>query len=275
MPRQSNSDEHFRELLCAICNGNITHAHWEMLLGRSPLRASNKTDFKNATHLFFDKESVVEYNYQSLQTLGNVIAKIEAVNSDYTAKATKSDEAGGLDSVIFLTKHAKVMLTSNLWQQAGLCNGTTSIVEDIIYTKNQNPPSLPISIIVEFEKYTGPPFITDHPTWVPIPPITYEWTTSQRHSRKQLPLRLCYAMTIHKSQGQTLEKAVIDLGDRERTAGLIFVALSRLRHLNDLLVKPMTFKRLETISKSKVIHTRIHEEERLQKIHNSTELQFE
>ena len=59
----------------------------------------------------------------------------------------------------------------------------------------------------------GPPFITEYPKYVPIPPVTYEWTTNIRHSRRQLPIRLCYAMTIHKSQGQTLEKAVIDLGD--------------------------------------------------------------
>ena len=127
------------------------------------------------------------------------------------------------------------------------------------YTKNENPPLLPVSVLVEFIKYNGPPFIPEHPTWVPIPPVTFEWTTTRRHSRRQLPLRLSYAMTIHKSQSQTLDKAVIDIGDKERTAGL--VALSRLRKLTDIFIKPMTFQRLESISSSKQIKNRLNEEE--------------
>jgi ATP-dependent DNA helicase PIF1 len=44
-----------------------------------------------------------------------------------------------------------------------------------------------------------------------------------------MPFRLAYALTIHKSQGQTLSKAVIALGKKEQTLGLTHVALSRLR----------------------------------------------
>jgi hypothetical protein len=53
------------------------------------------------------------------------------------------------------------------------------------------------------------------------------------------PLRLSYAMTIHKSQGQTLDKAVINIGSKERAAGCTFVAISHLRHLSD---GPMSFE---------------------------------
>ena len=42
------------------------------------------------------------------------------------------------------------MLTSNLWQQAGLCNGAQGIVSDILYAQGQKPPSLPIGILVNF-----------------------------------------------------------------------------------------------------------------------------
>ena len=265
--RQNNSTHNFRELLTAIRNGHITQQHWHTLLTRTPTNVSNCREFQNATHLFFDKESVTQHNYKMLQKLGNPIAKIEAINSDNIAAATKSDEAGNLDSIVFLSKNSKVMLTSNLWQQTGLCNGAIGIVKDILYKENQKPPSLPISILVEFNKYKGPAFISEHPLWVPIPPITFEWMTNTIHSRKQIPLRLCYAMTIHKSQGQTLEKAVIDLGNSERTPGLTFVALSRLRRLDDILIKEMTFKRLDSISKSKHIMARINEENRLETIH--------
>ena len=270
--RQDSATNDFKDLLLAIRNGNITHDIWQSLLSRSPTNVSNLSDFNNATHLFFDKLSVAECNLRYLQTLNTPVAKIEAVNSDHTAQVTTSDEAGGLDSVVYIAKHSKVMLTSNLWQQTGLCNGATGIVQDIIYANNQNPPLLPISVLVEFAKYKGPAFIPDHPTWVPIPPVTFEWTTIHRHSRRQLPLRLSYAMTIHKSQGQTLHKAVIDIGDKERTAGLTFVALSRLQKFSDIIIQSMSFQRLKSISRSKHITARLNEEERLQDLHDKTKL---
>ena len=56
----------------------------------------------------------------------------------------------------------------------------------------------------------------------------------QSCSRTQFPLRIAYAVTIHKSQGMTLNKVVIDLGFKEFTTGLTFVACSRVRAITDI-----------------------------------------
>lgn len=59
-------------------------------------------------------------------------------------------------------------------------------------------------------------------------------------SYKQFPLILGYAMTIHKSQGKTLGKVVIDISRGAFAHGQTYVALSRTRHANDMhLVKPL------------------------------------
>ncbi|RMZ94672.1 Pif1p [Brachionus plicatilis] len=58
-------------------------------------------------------------------------------------------------------------------------------------------------------------------------------------------------MTIHKSQGQTLKKATIDLGKSERSLGLTFVALSLLKNINDFLFVPFPYDRLTKIKESK------------------------
>ena len=60
---------------------------------------------------------------------------------------------------------------------------------------------------------------------------------------KQFPLMLGYAMTIHKSQGKTLNKVIIDISRGAFAHGQTYVALSRTRHANDMhIVKPLSVR---------------------------------
>ena len=69
---------------------------------------------------------------------------------------------------------------------------------------------------MNFDNYAGPSFLSHLPKCVPMSPILFEWESGGRRlSRQQLPLQLSYAITIHKSQGQTLNKAVVDIGKAE------------------------------------------------------------
>ena len=72
----------------------------------------------------------------------------------------------------------------------------------------------------------------------------------EQRYRNQIPLDLAFAITIHKSQGLTLESAVIDLGKSEnQIGGITFVALSRLKTFEGLWLKPMSWPRLNQINK--------------------------
>ncbi|XP_059078023.1 uncharacterized protein LOC131876600 [Cryptomeria japonica] len=137
---------------------------------------------------------------------------------------------------LLLNKNARVMLTSNLWIEAGLVNGALGYIRSIVYRPGSAPP-FPLSyLLVDFDGYSGIPFDDRHPQRVPILAI-------DKASTKQIPLRLAWALTIHKSQGLTLDKATIDIGPTERS-GLTFVAISRVKSLQGLrIIPPFTYDR--------------------------------
>ena len=271
--RQAGDDPEaiaFRALLMRMRDGKVTEKDWKILLEHSTTKVP-MDQFTDAIRLYFDKKSVAEYNYTKVLELGKPVAKIQAKHSGRGASAATSDEAGGLEAVLFLSAKAEVMLTSNLWTEVGLCNGSFGTIEQIWFGENMGPPNLPVAVLVHFPSYTGLAFLGACPKCIPVPPKVFEWMADGKHlSRQQVPLRLRYAMTIHKSQGQTLTKAVVDLGSGERVAGCTFVATSRVRSIHDIVFQPMTFDRLKAIGRSKGMQKRLEAEERLKVLAEET-----
>ena len=73
--------------------------------------------------------------------------------------------------------------------------------------------------------------------WVPIYPVNVDDYSSRDKtlSRTMIPLRLAWAWTIWKAQGQTIRnKIVLNLGNSEREHGLSYVGFSRATKLSDI-----------------------------------------
>jgi hypothetical protein len=126
---------------------------------------------------------------------------------------------------------------------AGLVNGARGTVDHIGYAPDADPTKdIPLVVFVCFPTYTGPVDAKwlsqnnpDCPV-VPIIPFTTCWETRDRHSLSctQFPLTLAWGISIHKSQGLTLERAVIDLGPSDFAVGLSYVAISWVKSIKGI-----------------------------------------
>lgn len=119
-----------------------------------------------------------------------------------------------------LAKNAQVMLIYNLDLMQGLCNGSRGIIIDFV-----EPGNIPI---VEFTNGIK----------IPVGRVSWEYEDERFEGiyRTQIPLRLAYACTIHKSQGASIDCALIDIGKTCFEYGQAYVALSRVRSLEGLWI---------------------------------------
>ena len=270
--RQAGNDsaqQLFRNILMRLRNGELRVEDWKHLIQQTPVEVDDDTSgFDEALRLFPTTSAVSEYNVTKLHSNDQTVAVIKAVHSGAGAIKASADDAGGLEPVVCLAHGARVMLTTNLWVQVGLVNGAMGTVVAICYDDaGESPPRLPVAVTVRFDSFSGPTLSDGS---VPITPLRRTWlSTDKTCSILQLPLKLAWAITIHKCQGMTLNKAVVDLGKKEFSAGLTFVACSRVRQLKDLLfVTPFPFQRVANLASSYRHSERLHEEKRLQTLCN-------
>jgi len=80
------------------------------------------------------------------------------------------------------------------------------------------------------------------------------------------PLQLAYALTIHKAQGMTFPRAVIDFGECEFAQGVSFVALSRVRTSDSLAIEPFPDDRLTALGQTKRVQAMREEDARLKRL---------
>jgi hypothetical protein len=177
--------------------------------------------------------------------LNSPAIQVEAKHGGVGAERVDSANAGNLAKRLPLCVGCRVMLTRNLWGNVGLVNGAQGTVYDISWAEGADvltdPPEV---VMVAFDSYIGPAFASADgrelrdgaKLVVPILRIRQDFTVGTNTCyREQFPLLVCYAITVHKSQGVTLEEAVCDISAPEFASGLSYVAVSRVRTLDGLM----------------------------------------
>ena len=274
--------QQLKNLVNAIRDGNVEDSNndpvYKTIQSRFPCNMSEKERERftcdDVVHLWFCKKPVAEYNLKKLNELSTPVARIKAVHpeGDKVSAAGSADDAGGLTAELVLCVGARVMFLHNMWLDAHLYNGSLGTVVCIIYAPGKSPPALPICVIVQLDNYIGPSFLPDTPRCVPVCPLTRQWqhcrtvgssSEADMLSRTQIPLKLAYAMTIYKSQGQSIDRLMVHPGDREYQSGALFVALSRATNLKGLCIEECSLERILKTATGKQLKFRMLEEARL------------
>ena len=276
--RQTHGDEisnQYRAVLNRMKDGKCNLDDWKFLkqFFYYDQKEIDTDEFKNVIRLFPDNESKVKCNLNQLDKMTNepkLVLKAKHNHSKGNGKNAEFFE--GLEKNILVKKGARIMITNNLWCAAGVVNGATGTIKYIVYDGINQPPKLPSYIIVQLDEYNGPPCFSgeDFKNCIPLQPITKQGTNlinGIQLTRTQYPIVLAYALTIHKSQGASLDAAVIDImGNRKRAKSdpaLTFVAFSRVRDITKCKIKPFDFDKFKADSKSKALKFRLNEEKRL------------
>ena len=112
---------------------------------------------------------------------------------------------------------ARVMLRRNIDTKLGLVNGAIGTVTSISSQK----------LMVKFDHI-------DNPCTTELVRSKFLLTKSFFVYRKQFPVTVAYAVTIHKCQGLSLDCAIVDLSSNVFCAGMAYVAISRVHTLEEL-----------------------------------------
>lgn len=216
------------------------------------LDAIEKAEFASALRLYATKKAVRNYNLMALEKTGEPVVRLTATHTGPGAANATEDTAEGLHAFLYACRGARVMLTSNLLTPFGLVNGTIGIIHDIYWDDGADPfQTLPRVIIFKPDRYSGPDLSNHGDIWkglVPINPRTQSWDDSKGNScsRTMFPLVLAYAITVHKAQGMTLYRVVLNIEEKDFAYALTYVAVSRVKTLKGLMFDTdFTLKRFE------------------------------
>eukprot|EP00118_Oscarella_pearsei_P010826 m.68656 g.68656 ORF g.68656 m.68656 type:complete len:613 (+) comp35539_c0_seq2:22-1860(+) len=169
-----------------------------------------------ATRLSTHNESVELINNTELTKLPGESRTFIAVDSE----VFPTDKDCAIKSKLELKPGAQVMLTKNLDVSRGLVNGARGVVVEFS-AKQRNAP------VVKFA--SGQTIVIKPEKW------TFGMKSGVPVTRRQLPLKLAWALSIHKSQGMTLDCVEVSLS-RAFACGQAYVALSRAKSLDGLRV---------------------------------------
>jgi len=253
--RQRESKQ-FAEMLNRLREGKHTQEDIAMLKQRV-LQPNNGSYPMKAPHLFIQNEKVNNFNNRAHNAIQGMKYTIKAYDSvvganshelrDKILSQIPSDprKTKQLHGVLNLAIGERTEICLNTRTDDGMTNGASNVIKCIQLHQTGKPSGI---VWVKFD-HTDVGEKTRHenrqlyvtgiePTWTPIKPVTAEFKVSRTRSvqvvRKQFPLRPAAARTIHRAQGDTEARLVVNFETRRAIPHIHYVGLSQVTTLEGL-----------------------------------------
>ena len=210
--RQSNNS--LNQLLNEIRNGEVSPDSYDLVNGK--VQETMYSDVNRFPQLYTHNADVDRINEHKLKLLESLPKKFKASSRGNKTLIETLKNNMLASEEIHLKEGAEVMFVRNNFDK-GYSNGTLGTVK-------------------EFTEDGFPLIETRNGDWIEATPE--DWKIENEEGKtlatvSQIPLRLAWAITIHKSQGMTLDEACIDLR-KTFEKGQGYVALSRLKDMDGL-----------------------------------------
>ena len=255
--RQRESKE-FAQLLNRLREGNHTPEDIAKLKERCI--SENCTNYPiDVPHLFIQNSKVDEFNRRvhmaatgekyTIKALDSVVGANSAELRDKILKQVPLDprKTKQLPLNLQLAEGERTEIAVNLRTDDGMTNGAANIVRKIQLHDKNRPSGI---IWVEFDQaHVGGKTRHDYRhlfvqgierKWTPIKPITAQFAVGRNRTaqvvRKQFPLRPAAAKTIHRSQGDTETRIVVNFNTRRAIPHIHYVGLSRVTTIEGLYI---------------------------------------
>ncbi len=206
-------DDKLTSILNAIRSGEVEEDHYEMLR-----EAHEKAHTEDHIKLYTHNENVDEINMQAFNKMKGEVRTYQMVTKGKAQLVGSLKNNCLAEETLHLKIGAKVICIKNA-QDRSYVNGSMGIV---VTFDNEGAPVIELT--------NGKKITVKADSW------KIEEDGKVKAELSQLPIKLAWAITVHKSQGMTLDKAEIDLS-RSFASGQGYVALSRLKSLEGLHLK--------------------------------------
>jgi len=238
------TDEKYIHLLQRLRLSNHNEEDIKSLHNRN-ITKFKSSDYENAVHIYPLKKQVESHNKNELNNLkemSNIFIAKDTIKSFLHSKEIelKDEKDLSYDSIFTVPKKlelkegCRVMLLCNLNPQEGLVNGSVGRIEKFITDIKGDTTSIEVFFFSVQKSYLIERFS-----------FVYD-DIDNVITRNQFPLILSYAVSVHKIQGSTLDKVVLDIGGNIFENGQTYVALSRCKNIDSLFIKNFTPHKIKT-----------------------------
>lgn len=248
----------FAEILNRLREGK--HTKEDILkLKERVVKENSNDDPMDAPHLFIQNKKVNEFNERvhnaatgekfSIKAVDRVIGANSAQLRDKILSQIPDDprKTKQITSILRLSVGERTEIALNICTDDGMTNGAGNVVKKVQLNQQGKPSGV---IWVQFD-HSDVGEKTRHDnrhlyvqgiesSWTPIKPVTTQFAVGRNQTaqvvRKRFPLRPAAAKTIHRSQGDTEERIVVNFNTRRAIPHIHYVGLSRVITIEGLFI---------------------------------------